>query len=84
MFIELCGIIEDNGMRINENQSSINFGRLFEIYTVISNKVVGILLRARKYGFVAFEGEMLFQRKDDHVVITLLLPTSKGQMLQMR
>ena len=44
---------------------------------MISNKVVGILLRARKYGFVTFEGEMLFQGQDDNVVITLLFPTSK-------
>ena len=64
-------------MRIDENQTNITFGRLFQIYTVISNKVVGVLLRARKYGFVTFEGETLFQRRDDDVVITLLLPTSK-------
>ena len=44
---------------------------------MISNKVVGLLLRARKYGFVAFEGETLFQRKDDNVIITLLCPASK-------
>ena len=75
--IELCAVIEDNGMRIDENQTNITFGRLFQIYTVISNKVVGVLLRARKYGFVTFEGETLFQRRDDDVVITLLLPTSK-------
>ena len=75
-------MIEDNGMRIDENKSSITFGRLFEIYTVISNKVVGVLLRARKYGFVTFEGETLFQRQDDHVVITLLLPTSKVKEIQ--
>ena len=32
-----------------------------QIYTRISSKVVGILLRARKYGFVDFEPEILFQ-----------------------
>ena len=80
--VELCAVIEDNGIRIDENKSSITFGRLFEIYTVISNKVVGVLLRARKYGFVTFEGETLFQRQDDHVVITLLLPTSKVKEIQ--
>lgn len=31
-----------------------------------------MLLRARKHGLVTFEGETLFQRQDDHVVITLL------------
>jgi hypothetical protein len=32
-----------------------------QIYTGISNKVVGVLLRARKHKFVDFEGETLFQ-----------------------
>ena len=41
------------------------------MYTVISNKVVGLLLRARKHGLVDFPGEMLYQRRDDHVVIKL-------------
>jgi len=35
-------------------------------------QVVGILMRARRQGFVDFEGEMLFQRRDDHVVIRLV------------
>ena len=50
----------------------INFGRLFEIYTHISNKLVGILLRARKYGLVDFEGETLFQGRDNGVSVYLL------------
>jgi len=29
-------------------------------------------MRARRQGFVSFEGEMLFQRRDDHVVIRLV------------
>jgi thiamine kinase-like enzyme len=32
-----------------------------QIYTSISNKVVGVLLRARKHKLVDFEGETLFQ-----------------------
>ena len=35
-------------------------------------QVVGILMRARRQGFVSFEGEMLFQRRDDHVIIRLI------------
>lgn len=50
----------------------VTFGRLFERYTRISNKVVGMLLRARKQNLVHFEGEMLFQKRDDDVIITLL------------
>jgi len=35
-------------------------------------QVVGILMRARRQGFISFEGEMLYQRRDDHVVIRLI------------
>lgn len=34
-------------------------------------------MRARKHGFVHFEGEMLFQRRDDHVMVTLLKPINE-------
>lgn len=39
---------------------------------MISDKCVGILLRARKHGFVYFDGEMLYQRRDDNVIIKLI------------
>ena len=76
----------ENNQESNSNQNYddenfpttvIEFKRLFAIYTYISNKLVGILLRARKYGLVDFEGETLFQRRDDDVIITLLYPSSK-------
>ena len=51
---------------------AITFGRLFDVYSNISNKLVGILMRARKQGIVDFEGEMLWQRRDDHVIITMM------------
>ena len=83
--VELCSVIEDSGKKVNVEGSNsvavITFGRLFEIYTHISNKVVGVLLRARKYGLVAFEGETLFQRRDDDVVITLLVTSAKAREL---
>ena len=83
--VELCAVIEDNGQKIAGTGSDpvtvITFGRLFDIYTYISNKLVGVLLRARKYGLVAFEGETLFQRRDDDVVITLLVTTAKAKEL---
>lgn len=50
---------------------TIKFKELFELYKVISNKIVGLLLRARKYGLVKFEGEMLYQGRDDNVIITM-------------
>lgn len=43
-----------------------------QIYTCINDKLVGLLLRARKHKFVEFEGEMLFQRRDDDVPIFML------------
>ncbi len=50
----------------------ISFGHLFHMYTKISDKVVGMLIRARRHGLVEFEGEMLYQRQDEHVVIRLV------------
>lgn len=41
---------------------------------MINDKLVGLLLRARKHKFVDFEGEILFQRRDDDVLIFLLKP----------
>lgn len=44
-----------------------------QIYVHISDKVVGLLLRARKHKLVDFEGEILFQRRDDDVPIMMLM-----------
>lgn len=73
---ELCEVIRDIGDKRDKDGNgkviTIEFGKLFEHYVTISNKLVGILLRARKQKLVVFEGEMLWQGKDDRVVITLL------------
>uniref|UniRef100_A0A1B0GQH0 Uncharacterized protein n=1 Tax=Phlebotomus papatasi TaxID=29031 RepID=A0A1B0GQH0_PHLPP len=45
---------------------------LSTIYVHISDKVVGLLLRARKHKLIDFEGEVLFQRRDDDVPIFML------------
>lgn len=68
---ELCLIIRNTGKREQDGQVRITFKQLFDRYVTISNKLVGVLLRARKHGLVDFEGEMLWQGKDDSVVITL-------------
>lgn len=76
----LCQVIRDIGElkdeyvegRGSNKKVIVAFGKLFEHYVTISNKLVGILLRARKQRLVDFEGEMLWQGKDDHVIITLL------------
>ena len=68
----LVEIITKHGKSVEDNKHSITFKELFELYKVISNKVVGLLIRARKHGLVAFEGEMLYQKRDDNTIITLL------------
>ncbi|KAG5672032.1 hypothetical protein PVAND_002194 [Polypedilum vanderplanki] len=77
--LELCYIIYENGIpdEIDSELRVISFGQLFNIYVHISNKVVGLLLRARKYNLLHFEGEVLFQRFHDHVPIYLMHPMSE-------
>ncbi|KAG8444264.1 hypothetical protein GDO86_009448 [Hymenochirus boettgeri] len=69
---ELCLIIKRIGELGEDQYTRVTFGKLFETYVTISNKLVGVLLRGRKHGLLQFEGEMLWQGRDDHVVITLL------------
>ncbi|KAF7400259.1 hypothetical protein HZH66_005443 [Vespula vulgaris] len=77
--LELCDIIYQNGTpcRDQPDITGITFGDLFNIYTHISDKCVGLLLRARKQGLVKFEGECLFQRRDDDVPIFLVKPIAE-------
>uniref|UniRef100_A0A4W4HQ62 Actin-binding Rho-activating protein n=1 Tax=Electrophorus electricus TaxID=8005 RepID=A0A4W4HQ62_ELEEL len=70
--LELCLVIRQIGKSQEDGRAAVEFGRLFEHYVTISNKVVGVLLRARRQGLVHFEGEMLWQGRDDHVLIMLL------------
>ncbi|XP_076269232.1 actin-binding Rho-activating protein-like isoform X2 [Rhynchophorus ferrugineus] len=77
--LQLCEVINQFGEplfeaheKADDPRKVISFGMLFSIYTAISDKVVGMLIRARKYQLVDFEGECLFQRRDDHVPIILL------------
>ena len=44
---------------------------LFKIYNRINDKVVGLLIRARKKDLLSFEGEMLYQGRDDLTWIVL-------------
>lgn len=43
-----------------------------QIYSYINDKLVGLLLRARKHKFLEFEGEVLFQRRDDNVPVLMV------------
>ena len=69
---ELAEIIERTG-----SEMQTTFYELFEAYNEISNKLVGTLLRARKHGVVAFDGEVLLQGRDDSKVIKLLMPSER-------
>ena len=68
---ELCTLIKEYGLEKDDGSHIIEFGELFNMYTVISNKLVGLLLRARKHHILDFPGEMLFQRRDEQVIVTL-------------
>ncbi|XP_077052785.1 actin binding Rho activating protein b [Siphateles boraxobius] len=70
---DMCFIIRTMADRDSDGCTRVTFGDLFDRYVRISDKVVGILMRARKHGKVAFEGEMLWQGQDDAVIITLLV-----------
>ncbi|KAB1258157.1 Actin-binding Rho-activating protein [Camelus dromedarius] len=71
--MDMCFIIRTMALPRQDGKIQVTFGDLFDRYVRISDKVVGILMRARKHGLVDFEGEMLWQGRDDHVVITLLV-----------
>jgi len=70
--IDLCRMIYNNGFRLNNGHTLMLFGEIFNIYQKISNKVVGILARARKNRLVHFEGETLWQGENDETNVTLL------------
>ncbi|XP_028317796.1 actin binding Rho activating protein b [Gouania willdenowi] len=70
---DMCYVIRTMADKDPDGKTRITFGELFERYVRISDKVVGILMRARKHGKVWFEGEMLWQGQDDGVIITLLV-----------
>lgn len=74
----LCSVIEEHGAPIADGVAVIKFGELFRLYQVISNKVVGVLIRARKHGFLEFEGEMLYQGRDDDKLIRLVKCPTRG------
>lgn len=70
--VEVCYHILRVGLERPDGTYIVGFGFMFEFYTKVSNKLVGMLLRARRQGLVEFEGEMLFQGRDDNVIIKLV------------
>ncbi|KAH8288054.1 hypothetical protein KR018_007600 [Drosophila ironensis] len=71
----LCELIDQTGQEAaGTGLKSLEFGLLFNLYNDISDKLLATLLGARKYGFVQFSGETLFQGRDESVPVKLLRP----------
>lgn len=49
----------------------ITFGTLFKRYEAVSDSLVGIIIRAKKRDLLSYDGEMLFQGRDDLKIIKL-------------
>ena len=81
--VQLCEVIERIGFRGagGEPETVVLFGELFEVYADISDKVVGMLRLARKYGLCFFEGETLWQRIDDERPVLLLATAEQAREL---
>ena len=70
--LDLCEVIYRIGVPYPGCVRAVSFGHLFQIYTKISDKVVGMMIRARRHGLVHFKGEMLYQGQDDDKIVMLL------------
>ncbi|KAJ1457672.1 costars-domain-containing protein, partial [Pelagophyceae sp. CCMP2097] len=68
---QMLQVIRDMGNLEADGTVTVLFGKLFYTYADISDSLVGILMRAKKRKLLYYDGDMLFQSKDDHVVITL-------------
>ena len=80
--LQLCQIIEQDGMRVlSTGETLILFGDLWERYNAISDKVVGMLIRARKYRLLYFEGETLFERRDYGRPILMLMSSVHAEQV---
>mmetsp|Transcript_3417 Transcript_3417/g.10445 ORF Transcript_3417/g.10445 Transcript_3417/m.10445 type:complete len:179 (-) Transcript_3417:524-1060(-) len=66
----LLAVIRDVG-DTDDNATTVDFGTLFANYADVSDSLVGILMRAKKRNRLYYAGDMLFQSKDDHVIITV-------------
>ncbi|XP_045201463.2 actin-binding Rho-activating protein-like [Mercenaria mercenaria] len=69
--VECCDTIRTCGVQKADGTWEVKFGILFKAYERINDKLVGLLVRARRHGLLDFPGEMLYQRQDDDVIIKL-------------
>ena len=68
---KLLEVIVKIGGKDDEGMPCIEFGPLFIAYQDISDTLVGILMRSKKYKYLEYKGDMLFQGCHDKVMITL-------------
>lgn len=68
---DVCHVVFHQGQQTEDGRGAIQFGPLFSIYDRINDKLVGLLIRARKRELLTFDGEMLYQRRDDEKWIEL-------------
>lgn len=68
---QLINVIRSRGKVTEDKVVFISFGDLFNSYNAISNKLVGLLIKARKQKLVSFDGEILFQNRNENVIICL-------------
>jgi len=75
--VECCETIKSIGtLNPETGLYEVSFGKMFRTYERINDKMVGLLIRARRHGLVDFPGEMLYQGQDNDVPIKLLkIPT---------
>jgi len=83
--LELCEIISHEGTPCRDQPDviGITFGEIFNIYTNISSKCVGLLLRARKQKYLEFEGECLFQVWNYFMYFHILIWNNDSQVNQL-
>lgn len=62
----------------------VTFKQIFDRYVRISDKVVGLLMRAKKRKCVSFDAEMLWQGRDDNVKIFIEKVTVEAQGPKLR
>ena len=65
-------ISKKQGLETGAQCMQVSFGVLFKTYQDISDTLVGMLRRAKKYKLLGFKGDMLFQGQSDGVMIFLM------------
>jgi len=76
--------IKTRGFQNDEGQTVITFGQLFDETDQIFDALSGILKTSKKYEVVDYEGEQLWQGKNDKTIVTLLNENHEGIKIKRR